>query len=133
MNAMDAITFVAERKIEEAMAEGQFDNLPGMGKPLEFEDLSHLPPDMRMAYTILKNSGYLEQPADKGKPVSMRELMAHVADEGRVYGKMQRLKVMMLRVRKARVEHCIEPERKKEDEAPDALSSPYLEKLVERV
>lgn len=132
MNAMDAITFVAERKIEEAMAEGQFDNLPGMGKPLEFEDLSHLSPDMRMAYTILKNSGYLENPPDKGKPVSMRELMTHVADEGRVYGKMQRLKVMMLRVRKARIEHRLEPERRKEDASDDALSLPYLEKLVDR-
>ena len=30
---------VAERRIEEAMREGKFDNLPGAGKPLELEDM----------------------------------------------------------------------------------------------
>ena len=129
MNALSAIAFVAERKIEEALAEGQFDNLPGMGKPLELEDCSHLPPDMRMAYTILKNSGYLEQ-AEPGKAVSMKELLARVPEEGRVYGKMQRLKVMMARVRSA--EAHFNPE-KAARQSCDAEDSPYLEKLVERV
>jgi hypothetical protein len=30
---------VADRRIEEAMREGKFDNLPGAGKPLELEDM----------------------------------------------------------------------------------------------
>ena len=130
MNAMDAIAFVAERKIEEALAEGQFDNLPGMGRPLELEDTSHLPPDMRMAYTILKNSGCLEEAPGPEKPVSMRDLMGRIPEEGRVYGKMQRLKLMMLRVRKA--EATMLPETAG-NARPDAVYSPYLEKLIHRV
>lgn len=57
----NAVATIAERKIQEAIEEGQLDNLPGYGKPLELEDLSHIPPDMRMAYTLLKNSGFYEQ------------------------------------------------------------------------
>ena len=30
---------LADRRIEEAMAEGKFDNLPGMGKPLDLEPM----------------------------------------------------------------------------------------------
>lgn len=129
MNAMDAIAFVAERKIEEAMEEGQFDNLPGAGKPLALDDCSHLPPDMRMAYTILKNSGYLEQ-LEPGKAASMKELLAHVPEEGRVYGKMQRLKVMMARVKRAELWYNPEKAVKRTCDAED---SSYLEKLVERI
>lgn len=32
-----AIRIVAERRIEQAMKEGKFDNLPGAGKPLQLE------------------------------------------------------------------------------------------------
>ena len=31
----NALRRLAERRIEEAMREGKFDNLPGMGQPLE--------------------------------------------------------------------------------------------------
>lgn len=134
MNAMDAIAFVAERKIEEAIAEGAFDNLPGLGKPLVLEDLSNMPPDMRMAYTILKNSGYLEEKPGAEKAASMRELMERIPEEGRVYGKMQRLKVMMARVRRA---ECILASGQADGTGDVAkngvMDSPYLEKLVEKV
>jgi hypothetical protein len=130
MNALDAIAFVAERKIEEALAEGQFDNLPGMGKPLELEDTSHLPPDIRMAYTILKNGGYLAETPNPNKPATMPDLLQLAPEEGQIYGKMQRLKLMMLRVRKAEALHLPEQTGKRERSAED---SPYLEKLASRV
>ena len=127
---MDPITFVAERKIEQALEEGQFDNLPGMGKPLELEDLSHLPPELRMAYTLLKNGGYIEKPLEAGKIVSTRELLEQCPDEGHVYGKMQRLKIMLGRVRRAQGQK--ESERASPSE-PTAENTPYLDKLVMRV
>lgn len=43
----------------EAMRRGDFDHLPGAGKPLVIEDLSMVPPELRMAYKILKNGGCL--------------------------------------------------------------------------
>ena len=129
---MNAITFVAERKIEQALEEGQFDNLPGMGRPLDIEDVSHLPPELRMAYTILKNGGYIEKLPEAGDIVSTRELLERCPDEGRTYGKMQRLKVMLGRVKRAREDAS--PHRGRTDaEESEAVDSPYLEKLISRV
>jgi len=64
---LSAITLIAERRIAEAMSEGRFDCLPGRGRPQELEDLSHLAPEMRLAYIILKNSGFLEDGAGPGR------------------------------------------------------------------
>ncbi len=40
---------IAEEKIVEAQKAGTFDNLPGKGKPLELEDLSWVPEELRIA------------------------------------------------------------------------------------
>ena len=50
---------LAEQKIAEAVSRGELDNLPGAGKPLELDDDSHVPGDLRAAYRILKNAGYV--------------------------------------------------------------------------
>lgn len=50
---------IAEERILDAMRRGDFDQLPGAGKPLLIEDLSMVPPELRMAYKILKNGGCL--------------------------------------------------------------------------
>lgn len=49
----------AERRIQEAQKEGAFDHLPGEGRPLDLEDDSAVPQELRMAYKVLKNAGYL--------------------------------------------------------------------------
>jgi hypothetical protein len=55
-----ALRRLAERRIEEAMREGKFDNLPGRGKPL---DLEPMPADenarlMWWAIRLLKNNDF---------------------------------------------------------------------------
>lgn len=53
---------IAEEKIREAAARGEFDHLPGAGQPLPDEDgLALVPPDLRMAYRALKNAGYVPE------------------------------------------------------------------------
>jgi hypothetical protein len=47
---------LAENKIKDAMAQGEFDNLPGAGKPLNLEEYFSTPEDLRMAFSILKNA-----------------------------------------------------------------------------
>ncbi|RWR01835.1 hypothetical protein ED28_11460 [[Pantoea] beijingensis] len=42
-----------------AQEKGEFDNLAGQGKPLILDDNSHVPAELRTAYRLLKNSGYL--------------------------------------------------------------------------
>lgn len=53
------LTQLAEERIEEARDRGDLDNLPGSGRPLPMEDEPLVPEHQRMAYRILKNSGYL--------------------------------------------------------------------------
>jgi hypothetical protein len=55
----DVIGKIAERKIQEAIDEGKFDNLPGKGQPLVFDDDPMTPPHLRMANKVLKNAGVL--------------------------------------------------------------------------
>ncbi|HXV49429.1 MAG TPA: DnaJ family domain-containing protein, partial [Candidatus Binatia bacterium] len=57
--AVPLLERLAEQRILEAQRKGDFDNLPGKGKPLEIEDLSALPEDLRMAYHVLKNAHVL--------------------------------------------------------------------------
>jgi|SRR6187431_2283911 len=47
---------IAENRIREAMEQGEFDNLPGAGKPVSLEEYFNTPEDLRMAHSILKNA-----------------------------------------------------------------------------
>lgn len=58
---MDILTVIAENKIREAMARGELDNLPGQGKPMELDDLSHVPDELRAGYIMLKNAEVLPE------------------------------------------------------------------------
>ena len=48
-----------EEIIQAAMARGEFDNLPGQGKPLNLDAYFSLPEDERLAITMLRNAGYV--------------------------------------------------------------------------
>jgi hypothetical protein len=46
----------ADEKIKEAIAKGEFDNLPGKGKPLDLDAYFATPEALRMGYSILKSA-----------------------------------------------------------------------------
>jgi hypothetical protein len=81
-----AVSFLhnlAEQRILEAQRAGAFDNLPGKGKPLELEDWSWVPEDLRISYHVLKNAGVLPPEAELRKDIHILEdLLKHVEDEG---------------------------------------------------
>jgi Domain of unknown function (DUF1992) len=52
---------IAEARIRDAMARGDFADLPGKGKPLDLEDLSPVSEDLRAGYLVLKNAGMLPE------------------------------------------------------------------------
>ena len=47
---------VAEQHIRQAMKDGEFDNLPNAGRPLDLEEYFKWPEAMRSAYALLKNA-----------------------------------------------------------------------------
>jgi hypothetical protein len=81
---MDPITLMAERRILEAMERGEFDDLPGKGKPLELEDDDPMvPEELRMAYRIMKNAGMLPPELELRKEIlRLSDLLDAVRDEG---------------------------------------------------
>ena len=74
---------IAEERILEAQRAGAFDDLPGKGKPLELEDLSWVPEDLRIGYHVLKNAHVLPPEAELLKDIhTLEDLLKHVEDEG---------------------------------------------------
>ncbi|MEK4328774.1 DnaJ family domain-containing protein [Paenibacillus sp. FSL R7-0297] len=74
---MAILSWLAEQRIQEAMRSGEFTNLPGHGKPLELEDLSGVPEDLRMSFKIMKNAGLLpEEVSLRAECVTLEELLA---------------------------------------------------------
>jgi hypothetical protein len=61
---------LVERKIAEAMAEGAFDHLPGAGKPLALDDDTLVPEDLRVAYRILRNAGFLPPEVESRREIA---------------------------------------------------------------
>lgn len=63
-----------QEAIEEAMANGAFDNLPGAGKPLDFsdDDNPYVPADMRLAYRMLRKHGYVLPWIDDRREIEKR-------------------------------------------------------------
>jgi hypothetical protein len=49
---------IVERRLMEAFSEGLFENLPGAGKPLQWDDESLVPPAWRAAFHLLAQSGH---------------------------------------------------------------------------
>jgi hypothetical protein len=50
-----------DEKIQEAIASGEFDNLPGKGKPLDLDAYFATPEHLRMGYSILKSADIIPE------------------------------------------------------------------------
>ena len=48
-------------KFKQAMAEGEFDNIQGSGKPIDLSNYYDLPEHLRIAYQMIKNSGFIPE------------------------------------------------------------------------
>ncbi len=79
---MDILRRIAEQRILEAMERGEFDNLPGRGKPLKLDDDSWIPEDLRAAYRVLKNAGCLPPELELKKEIlTLKELIDSLDDD----------------------------------------------------
>lgn len=112
---------VAEKIILDAMDNGEFDDLPGKGRPFEFEDDSMVPADLRMGFKILKNSGHLPPEIEQEREIRhAKDLLADCKDERERYRQIQKLNYMVLKLNMTR-------------KKPIYLEkSQYYDKVVER-
>ena len=78
MNGFDAII---EAKIAQAQRAGAFDDLPGAGKPLDLDEDLLVPEDVRMAYRILRNAGFVPAEIEARREVAdLQKLIAATVD-----------------------------------------------------
>ena len=79
---MELFAQIAEARIAEAIDRGDFDDLRGAGKPLELEDLSHVPPELRPAYKVLRNAEVLPPEAELRRQIySVGQLIRSTGNE----------------------------------------------------
>lgn len=86
---------IAEKRIRTAMEQGEFDNLPGHGKPLEFEDDSNIPEDLRLSYKILKNADCVPVELELNAEIrQVEDLLKDMTDVNEIYRATKRLGVL---------------------------------------
>ncbi len=118
---------LVEERIETAMQQGVFDNLPGKGKPLPREDDSMAPEELRMAYKVLRNSGHVPpEVADRKEIQDIVDLLESCPDEQTRFRQINKLQVLVRRWNMRRDLRHNRPVQLEDDER-------YYRKAVERV
>jgi hypothetical protein len=70
-----------ETIIREAQARGEFDDLPGKGKPIDLTEYFNTPEDVRVAQAMLKNAGMVPVEIDLLQEISaLKEMLSLASD-----------------------------------------------------
>ncbi len=94
---------IVEDRIQKSQKKGDFDNLPGTGKPLEFEDDRHIPEELRLPFKILKNADCLPPEIEMKKEIERTEdLLAGMSDTAERYRTMKRLNYLIMKLNSTR-------------------------------
>lgn len=122
---LDSINKVAESRILEAIENGEFENLPGAGRPLDLTADSAVPEDLRVAYRMLKNAGFV--PPEVAKRAEIAQLQAWLVDpdqateDGEIrHRALRRLSLLMTELERSGSTHL-------------AVEDEYYRKIVDKV
>ncbi|QTA82696.1 DUF1992 [Desulfonema limicola] len=114
---------IIEKRIKSAQQKGEFENLPGAGKPIIFENDSHIPEDLRLAYKILKNANCIPPEIELKKEVQQtEELLSNIDDAKEKYRILKKLNFIIMKINTMRNTSVL-------FEVPQK----YMEKISERV
>jgi DnaJ homologue, subfamily C, member 28, conserved domain len=113
---------IIEERILTAQKRGEFENLPGAGKPLEFEDDRFVSEELRLAYKILKNADCVPVEIELKKEIKQTEdLLAGMQETSEKYRILKKLNFLILKLNSIRDTSIVH-------EMPQV----YTGKLVER-
>jgi DnaJ-like protein len=119
---MLVLDVIVEKRIREAQERGEFDDLPGAGAPLEPEDNALVPEELRAAYRILRNSGFLPPELQVYSEIrEVEQLLQRVADDGERARLMSRINFLLSRSAAGRRHGSLR------------VDEYYFEKLAERL
>ena len=100
----------ADQKIKEAIEKGEFDNLPGKGRPLDLDAYFAIPEHLRMGYSLLKNADIIPEEMEllkqiealKGSLDSCTSQIEKIAIQRQLSEKIANFNMRMERYRKKR-------------------------------
>ena len=78
---VSGLDWIAEQRIREAIERGEFESLPGAGRPLDLGDDPLVPQELRAAYRILKNAGYAPAEVHRLREIGELERWLETAPE----------------------------------------------------
>jgi hypothetical protein len=114
---------IAEQKIREAIERGEFDALPGQGRPLDLSDAPLVPDELRMAYRLLKNAGFVPPELEARKEIrDLEQLIRGLglgAERSKAVRKLQLLSARLAQSRRGREDLRLEAD--------------YYDRLIERL
>jgi len=93
---------IIEERIRKAQEEGEFENLPGCGKPLPMDE-PNVPEELRLAYKILKNAECLPPEIELKKEITqIEEILAGMTDTAEKYRTLKKLNFLILKLNMSR-------------------------------
>ncbi|HMB24524.1 MAG TPA: DUF1992 domain-containing protein [Anaerolineales bacterium] len=100
---------IVEAIIKDAMERGEFDNLPGKGKPIDLTEYFETPEEVRLAHSMLKNAGMTSREVDLLREIAeLKQAQEAVLAE-------QKKQEIAKRVRERQIEFNLLMERQKRD------------------
>lgn len=74
---------IVEEMIKKAQERGEFDDLPGKGKPIDLTEYFETPEDTRVAQSVLKSSGFSSPEVELLKEIAQLRQALASATEGK--------------------------------------------------
>jgi len=113
---------LVEQRIQAAQRDGAFEDLQGAGKPIEFEDDSGVPEDLRLAYKMLKNADFTPPEIEIKKQILQTEdLLGGMRDSREKYQAIKKLNYLVTKL------NCLR-------RTPVNLEEPqYSEQIIDRL
>jgi hypothetical protein len=95
LDGFPGLAALVERRLEEAAAKGDLSNLPGEGRPLHLGDDALVPPELRVAYRILKNAGFV--PPELTDIAEVNQLIGAI-ERGEISAGSRRLRALLVQL-----------------------------------
>lgn len=93
------LDFLVEQRLAEAVSRGELDNLPGAGAPLVLDEDPLIPEDLRLAYRILKNAGFVPPELQTLNEIaSLERLIAQTPDDAARARAVKKLALLRTRI-----------------------------------
>ena len=73
---------IVEAILKDVMERGEFDNLPGRGKPIDLTEYFETPEEVRLANSVLKNAGMTSREVDLLREIAeLKQIREAVLEE----------------------------------------------------